>query len=96
MLNWKTNPPETSSYSFTKRTPWPVAYLNNILVASISCDLGYTTQRAISGNHPELTLHVINSCKGIGFPVQWIQLETKAKTLAEAKQIINNYFGETL
>lgn len=71
------------------RRAWPIAtYANGKPAAQIVCSTMYSRAMASSGNHDTLRIMIADHSKT---PFEWRLLKKSAKTIKEAKNIVNDF-----
>jgi hypothetical protein len=99
-LKWKVGDIPVGRYSSFEKRAWPSAdYADGRIAAYITCEDAYKPDRARTGAHKPLTLHIAdyskpsNTTTGSGWT--WVKATQTYLTLSEARQatlnILNQY-----
>lgn len=85
-IKWKVSPAETGPYSSFHKRQWPSAHYcdeQESVAAMIVCDSSYSHRRAMSGDHPQLRIAVVNRSTEPRWNWEWSA--KRYDTLNEAK-----------
>lgn len=92
-LKWKVSEAETGRYASFHKRAFPSAYWNDgSLAASMSCELCYHGSYLRANELPYGNLITIRVTIPDGDNWKWAVLKLKAKSVPEAKQIVQEFF----
>lgn len=88
-IKWRISEKPTGPYRSFQKRHWPSAYYSNkIPCASLDCSTQYSATSVKIGCHSEITVRVADHSQK---PWQLRTLKARAKTLAEAKQMVADF-----
>ena len=90
-LKWRVSPAPTGRYRSFERRGWPSADLGERSMVTLYCEDEYVPADIRSGNHGPIKVHVAN--RHTDRPqFTWRTLKQRATTLAEAKELAQDFF----
>lgn len=86
---WKVGPKPTGKYRSFQTRGWPTAEIGNEIVAALYCDEPYT---GFNSRRTDLLITVRVTDRFGPDTWEWKQLKLRAKSVAEAKQLVATFY----
>ena len=87
-IKWNVEPPPTGKFRSFAFRGWPYATVGDRILARLHCDTPYHAQTVRNGEHGPLTVYIRSYSSG---KAKDYKFKEKAKTLAEAKEMVVKY-----